>query len=230
MAGAAEKFIERFSRIQVAVHITGALSILILYITGFPISFPEQLGWIPKILFGFPITMFIHRVAGVILLLTALITIIYHTLNAIFIREHFLRHVLPAKKDFSDIIADIKYTFGIGEEKPKYGKYSWMEKIDVYSVIFIDGIILGISGVILMMPFLFMKIIPIHLMLSFKSIHAGFAIISVVGILFHFYMAHLSPEHFPIDCVIFNGEMSIKEAEETHPEWVREIKDEGVVV
>jgi hypothetical protein len=49
----------------------------------------------------------------------------------------------------------------------------------------------------------------------------------VVGILFHFYMAHLSPEHFPMDCVIFNREMSIKEGDISR---IREIKDEGVVV
>lgn len=229
MTNSAEKFIERFSRVQVAVHLTGALSILILYITGFPISFPEQLGWIPKILFGFSTTMFIHRVAGIVLLLAVLITIIYHTLNAIFIREPFLRHILPTRKDFSDIIRDIKYTFGLGDEKPQYEKYSWIEKIDIFSVILIDGVILGLSGLVLMMPFLFMKILPIQLMLSVKGIHAGFAIISVVGILFHFYMAHLSPEHFPINCSIFSGEISSEEAEEKYPGWIKEMKDEGVV-
>lgn len=227
MANAAEKFIERFSRVQVAVHFTGAFSILILYITGFPISFPEQLGWIPKILFGYPTIMFIHRVAGIALLLVALITIVYHVLNAIFLREPFLRHVLPSKKDLTDIIMDIKYAFGRGDGKPQYGKYDWMEKIDIYSVIIIDGIILGITGLVLMMPFLFMKIIPIHLMPSIVSIHAGFAIISVVGILFHFYMAHFSPEHFPLDCTIFSGEISLEEAEEKYPEWVEEIREEG---
>lgn len=230
MTSMAEKLIERFSRIQVAVHFTGALSILILYITGFPMTFPEQLGWIPNILMGYSVTMFIHRVAGIVLLLVALIVIIYYILNTVFIHESFFKNILPTRKDFSDILLDVKYAFGVGDLKPQYGKYDWVEKLDVFSVIIIDVVVLGISGLIMMMPYLFVKMIPVQMMLSIGSIHAGFAVISVVGILFHIYIAHISPEHFPMNRAIFSGEVSLKEAKENHPEWINETREEGVSV
>jgi len=42
--------IRRFSRSQIAIHAIAALSILVLYITGLPITFPDQVGWIPALL------------------------------------------------------------------------------------------------------------------------------------------------------------------------------------
>lgn len=229
MTGTVENLVERFSSMQVGIHAAGALSIMLLYLTGFPVSFPDQLGWIPKILFGYSTTMLIHHIAGIMLLLVAVVLVIFYGLRAVVAQDPFIRNVLPSLKDIGDIITDIKYTFGLADKPPSYRKFSWLEKIDIYSVVVTDGIILGITGLIMLMPYVFMKIIPIQLFTSIRYIHAGFAIVSITGILFHIYVAHLSPAHFPMDRCIFSGELPLEEAEEVYPEWVSELKDEGAL-
>jgi formate dehydrogenase subunit gamma len=221
------EYVTRFSKFQIGVHAVGALSILLLYFTGFPISFPVALWWIPAAL-GYPLMMLIHRIAGATLVVVALILIIYHVLNAVFIRERFLRYVLPTQKDVIDAIYDVAYTFRLSDKKPRYDKRSWLEKFDLYTIAIIDGLLMCTTGILLWMPYLAMKIMPAPYLLAVTSVHAAFAVLSIAGVLLHFYLAHLSPEFFPLNRSMFSGEIPREEAEKKYGVWLDEI--EGGVV
>lgn len=116
--------IRRFSRSQIAIHAIAAFSILVLYITGLPITFPDQVGWIPALLGGYPVTMFIHRIAAAGFIITGVYLVVYHGLYDVFIGGSFFTDVWPGIKDIKDAVNDTKHILRLSSDKPpRYGKY-----------------------------------------------------------------------------------------------------------
>ncbi|MBU4492338.1 MAG: cytochrome b/b6 domain-containing protein [Euryarchaeota archaeon] len=218
--------IKRFSISQIAVHAVAAASILLLYFTGLPMTFPEQLGWIPAILGGYEVTMFIHRIAAFCLIVSGIYFVIHYLLNGILVRKSLSTGIFPKIQDVWDAINDTLRLFRLplGKDQiPKFGKYTWIAKFEFWSIFFEGGIFI-ITGIILWFPFQFMAVMPKDYIAAAKIIHAGFAIISICGVSFHSYMVHFNPARFRIDRSVFSGEMPEEEAKEMHPKWYEEIK------
>lgn len=218
--------IRRFSVVQIATHALAAGSILILYITGLPITFPDQLGWIPAVLGGYPVTMTIHRIAAVGFVTAGVYMVVYHGLFDIFIGRSFFTEVWPRIRDTRDAFHDALHVLKVPLEKtqvPLYGKYSWIAKAEFWSF-FSEAVIFLITGFILWFPFQSMAFMQPQYLLTARYLHAGFAVVSVCGIAFHSYMVHFNPENFHLDRAIFNGIISEEEVRERYPLWYEEIK------
>ena len=215
--------IKRFSISQIAIHALGAFSILTLYITGLPITFPDQLGWIPALLGGYPVTMLIHRIAAVGFIVTGVYLLTYHALYDAFVSRSFLTEIWLKIKDIKDAIKDTKHLLGLSKDKPDYGKYSWIAKAEFWSF-FGEAAIFLVTGSILWFSWQSLAFMPPQYLLSARYIHAGFAAVSVCGVAFHSYMVHFNPENFRIDRCIFTGVVPEKEAKERYPLWHEEIQ------
>jgi len=218
--------IKRFNTSQIVVHAVAAASILLLYFTGLPITFPSQLGWIPAALGGYGVTMTIHRIAAFCLIVSGIYFAVNYLLHSFFVSKSLTTKVFPKTKDIWDAVNDVMLLFRapLAEKQiPKPEKYSWLQKFEFWSIFFEGGIFI-ITGIILWFPFQFMAILPKDYIATARIIHAGFAIISICGITFHTYVAHYNPERFAIDRVVFSGEMPEEEAKEKHPLWYEEIK------
>lgn len=218
--------IRKFSTSQIAIHAVAALSILTLYITGLPITFPNQLGWIPALLGGFPVTMTIHRIAALGFVVSGVYIVVYHGLFDAFIGRSVFTDIWPKLKDITDAVNDALLIMGVPMDKtqiPQYGKYSWIAKAEYWSF-FSEAIIFLITGSILWFSFQAMAFMPPQYLLTARYIHAGFAVISICGIAFHSYMVHFNPESFRIDRCIFTGTIPEEEARERYPSWYEEVK------
>lgn len=215
--------IRRFSKSQIAIHALGAFSILTLYITGLPVTFPDQLGWIPALLGGYAVTMTIHRIAAAGFVAAAVYNVVYHGLFDAFIGRSVFTKVFPGIRDFRDAIKDALLVLKISVEKPRYEKYSWIAKAEYWSF-FCEAIVFLITGTILWFPFPAMAFMPPQYLLAARYIHAGFAVISVCGVAFHSYMVHFNPENFRLDRCIFNGRIPEEEVRERYPLWYEEVK------
>lgn len=218
--------IRRFSSSQVAVHAVAAFSILTLYITGLPITFPGQLGWIPALIGGYPVAMTIHRIAAVGFVISGVYIVVFHAFYDIFVGKSVFTQVFPKFSDIKDALNDTLLILKVPLEKsqmPQYGKYSWIAKAEYWSF-FTEAIIFLITGSILWFSWQSLAFMPPQYLLTARYIHAGFAVISVCGIAFHSYMVHFNPENFRLDRCIFTGRISEAEAKERYPLWYEEAK------
>jgi formate dehydrogenase subunit gamma len=216
--------IKRFSISQIAIHALGAFSILALYITGLPITFPQQLGWIPALLGGYAVTMLFHRIAAVGFIVTGVYLVIYQGLYDAFIGRSYFTDVWPRIKDVHDVVNDTKHILKLTADKPpRYGKYSWIAKAEFWSF-FCEAAIFLVTGGILWFSWQALVFMPPQYLLTARYIHAAFAVVSVCGVAFHSYMVHFNPENFRIDRCIFTGFMPEEEVKEKYPMWHEEIK------
>ena len=219
--------IERFTSNQIIVHFIAALSLLILYFTGIPQLYPEHLGWIMDLI-GLSKAMFIHRLAGFGLVSVAVYYLIYSIFSVVITgKEYYSKILFPTSADVIDYVNDNLSILGMHQQRIDYDKYSWLEKGLIWSVIIVDCIIMGITGIILFAPWSFASILPLPYLMTIRLVHASFAILSLCVILPHFYIVHLSQFKFPMSNSIFTGTISEEEAREEYPKWYREVTGEN---
>ena len=115
---------------------------------------------------------------------------------------------------------------GLGSEER--GAINWIKNnrylLGLLIFLIIWGIaIIGSTGLLLWFPELFTRVIPGWSVNVATIIHSDEALLAV-GFIFtiHFFNTHLRPEKFPMDFVIFNGQLPKEEfIEERGDQWKR---------
>jgi len=137
-------------------------------------------------------------------------TVFYFILNLIykfFVKKERLRAMLPSFKDLKDMIIMNLYVFGIKKEEPKYGRYTFGQKIDFY-IILVGIPVLSLTGLSMYYTSVSASILsPTGIALA-AVIHRSVAIFLAWFVLsVHLYYAHLAPGMFPVNTVILTGNM-----------------------
>jgi cytochrome b subunit of formate dehydrogenase len=123
--------------------------------------------------------------------------------------------MVPTVQDFRDAAGTLKH-FVQGTPRPKVGKFDFAEKFEYWGL-FLGGILMSTTGVILVWPEVLTQILPGIVVAAVRTIHgfeATFAVLVVA--LWHTYSVILRPEVFPLDTSIFTGKMSVERLEEEH--------------
>ena len=178
---------------------------------------------ISKIMGGYEVTGFIHRVAAVV-------TFIYFGLHIGYLIKKvkkrkikvtsFLKgqnSLIPNKNDLLELIATMKWFVGKGP-RPDYGRWTYWEKFDYWAV-FWGVAVIGSSGLLLWFPEFFTNLgVPGAVINIATIIHSDEALLAV-GFIFtyHFFNTHFRPDKFPMDTVIFTGKVHIEEFKEDRP-------------
>jgi formate dehydrogenase subunit gamma len=125
-----------------------------------------------------------------------------------FIKKEKLTAMLPSCKDFKDFFEMNLYIFGLKKEEPKYGRYTFGQKLDFY-IIAVSLPTLSLTGLTMYYPTVSASIVsPMGIALA-AVIHRSVAIFLAWFVLsVHFYYAHLAPDLFPINTVILTGKVS----------------------
>ncbi|MFP4559139.1 MAG: cytochrome b/b6 domain-containing protein [Archaeoglobaceae archaeon] len=207
--------LKRFSAPQKVVHFLISFSILMLLITGLPVTFFESLGWVVAGLGGSEVTMLLHRFFALLLLA-----------SIVFFGIYFILERLTGKKGsklislglISGSVKDILWSINLRKERPKFDKYDWVMVADIIGIPILV-VIIGISGIFMWFPHWFFSDNP-ALFFTFRTIHAFFAIFFLLFVFAHAGTLHLTPGNFPMNMTIFNGLISRKKAESEHPLWV----------
>jgi hypothetical protein len=226
----------RFKKIHVFLHLTVIISFLGLSLTGLPLKFSDQ-PW-AKILMGFyggaPNAALIHRMcAGLTFFYFA--TAILMSIHFLFIRKdlkgNFIQRLFgpeslcPNLRDIIDVVGMVRWFFFKGP-KPTFERWTYWEKFDFLAV-FWGMFAIGGSGLMLWFPEFFGAILPGWAFNVATIIHSDEALLAT-GFIFtvHFFNTHGRPEKFPMDFVIFNGQMSKHEfIEERGDQWARYEKE-----
>lgn len=221
-----EEYFIRFNihfRIQ---HIILFSSVILLILTGIPLKFPdfEPISFLLNLFGGIKNSRVIHRIAasGLIFFM------IYHMLWVVFHpegRRDFIM-LIPGIKDFKDFFQNIKYFLGWEKERPKFDRFSYIEKFDYWAVYWGCMIMIG-SGLFLWFMEPALKIFPKYIIDIAKEAHSDEALLATLAIvIWHFYNVHFNPSRFPGTLMWLHGKISLEEMKEEHPlEYERIMKE-----
>ncbi len=130
-----------------------------------------------------------------------------YLVHKFFIKKESVTAMLPAFKDLKDFIHMNLYIFGIAKEEPKYGRYTFGQKIDFY-LIAVGLPTLALTGLTMYYTSVSASILPPVGIALAAVIHRSVAIFLAWFILsVHLYYAHLAPGLFPVNTVILTGKM-----------------------
>jgi hypothetical protein len=129
--------------------------------------------------------------------------------------------LFPNWQDWEQLKGMFRWFFFKGP-KPLFDRWTYWEKFDFFAV-FWGMFAIGSSGLVLWFPELFGTVLPGWIFNVATIVHSEEALLAT-GFIFtvHFFNTHLRPEKFPMDFVIFNGEISKEEMiEERQLQWER---------
>lgn len=216
--------IVRFDEHQRLQHVLMMSSFITLALTGLPQKFSDLSlsQWWVDLLGGLEIVRAIHRTAGVIMLSDCVYHLGYVAYRMGIQRRLGPLRMLPGPKDVRDVFQTLLYFLGLQPEKPKFDRFSYLEKFDYWAV-FWGIFMIGGSGLILMFPVLATHLLPGQILPVAITIHSDEAILAVGWILVvHMFNVHLAPWVFPFNPAIFTGKMTVRQCAEEHPlEWER---------
>ena len=205
-------YLKRFSTSQKIAHFLISLSILMLLITGLPITF-KSLKWVIDVFGGPQNTMLLHRFFALVLLAS----IVYFGVYFILERLSGKGEKILSTDLIKNSIKDLLWALNLSKERPKFGKYDWIMVADIIGVPILV-IIIGISGIFMWIPHLFVASNP-ALFFAFRTIHAFFAIFFLLFVFAHAGILHLTPGNFPMNMSIFTGLIEDRKAKVEHPLW-----------
>lgn len=201
-------------------------SFIVLVITGFALKFPESF-WVKGIaaIIGqntFEARGIVHRVASVVLVIVS----VYHVFYLLFTARgrQLLKDFLPKKQDITDFIQSMKYLIGKSETRPLYGRFSYIEKMEYWAVVW-GTFIMGVTGVILWFENFFLKYVTNTGMDISAAIHYYEAILASLAIVvWHFYFIFLNPDVYPMNKAWIKGYLTKEEMEKEHPLELTELE------
>jgi hypothetical protein len=158
--------------------------------------------------------------------LAAIVTVVYWTAEwcsvgmVVRARGKNLRgpgSMMFGKKDLEDLVGMFSWFFGRGH-KPQFDRYTYWEKFDYVSLT-IGTVIIGLTGFMMWFPLETTELLPGIFLNIALVIHSNEALLAmgVIFIFVHFFSAHLRPESFPIDKVIFTGTLPVDHYRQDRP-------------
>jgi len=202
---------ERFSWNFRAQHWILLTSCLTLIVTGLPLKFHE--ARISQ--------LFFDRIGAVGLIAVGT----YHLFYLAAFREgrrNFLK-LLPQPQDVRDLFQMFRYFLGRSEERPRFGRFSYVEKFDYWAVYWGMVVMIG-SGLILWFLETSLQYLPKFAADIAREAHSDEGLLATLAIIiWHFYNVHLNPEHFPMNRTFLTGKISEAEMRAHHPLEYEEI-------
>ncbi len=200
-------------------HILLFTTFITLVITGFWLKYPEAfwVKWIIAVIGenAFELRGLIHRIAAVIMIIAS----VYHLFYVIFTKRgrQLIKDLWFKKSDLTELSGMALYLIGKKEEKPKLGRFSYIEKAEYWAVVW-GTIVMGGTGFILWFENIFIPIFNVSGIDIATAIHWYEAILASLAILvWHFYMVFLNPDVFPMNKAWLTGYLTRHQMENEHP-------------
>ncbi|KXK55513.1 MAG: Formate dehydrogenase-like protein cytochrome b subunit [Chlorobi bacterium OLB5] len=200
-------------------------SFIVLILTGFGLKFPEAF-WVKWIVFiigenAFEARGIVHRIAAIVMIAAS----VYHVYYILFVPrgKQLLKDFLPRKQDLLDFKDSILYLIGKSDIKPKLGRFSYIEKMEYWAVVW-GTVIMSATGFILWFENTFLKIVGTEGMEVSTVIHYYEAILASLAILvWHFYFIFVNPDVYPMNKAWIKGTLTKEQMEHEHPLELEEI-------
>ena len=214
--------IQRFSVIDRTMHLFLMFSFLALAGTGLPLFFADR-PWaqsLAGVIGGYGFTGTLHRFAAAVMFAVFFAHLVRVGIRVFGRGERNLLwgpdSFVPRPKDLVDMIQHFRWFLGMGP-RPQFDRYTYWEKFDYWAVFWGMGVI-GFSGLLMWFPEFFLTFLPGWTLNVALIVHSEEALLAMLFIFtVHFFNGHLRPEKFPMDPVIFTGEMTVEELRHERP-------------
>jgi cytochrome b subunit of formate dehydrogenase len=205
----------RFNRWWRAAHLTGAISIMTLTLTGITVLYAES-SWAPFMmnLLGGPETAgYIHRVGAIGFMSVFFIHLIYFAVRIGRSWRTFEwfgpNSLIPSWQDLNDAVAMFRWFFNLGP-RPELDRFTYWEKFDYWAP-FWGMTIIGVSGVIMWFPVQAGSFLPGWAFNVAAIVHGEEAFLAAVFLFtVHFFNNHFRPDKFPQDTTMFTGRVPLE--------------------
>jgi cytochrome b subunit of formate dehydrogenase len=210
----------RFTLSHRLQHWVMTLSFTVLAITGLPqrYALTPWAEWIIASLGGIEAVRIIHRASAAVFILITL----YHFV-ALAYRVFVLRvrmTMLPALKDATDLLDAIRYNLGLARQHPRFPRYSFVEKLEYWSLIW-GSVIMILTGFMLWNPIAAASFLPGEFIPAAKAAHSAEALLAVLAVLiWHFYSVHVKT----FNRSMFTGKLTRQQMVEEHAAELEEIE------
>ncbi len=224
-----ELVVRRWSWWARATHAVLALSVFGLILTGMTMHYADAF-WAEPLLWlfrGERGAAAVHKVCAVGFLASAAMHVIGILLAWITGRwspRSLLDEdsIVPRWRDVRQVGEYIRYLRGEGP-RPEFARFTFWEKFDYLAEVW-GLLIIGLTGFVMWFPVRFLAFLPGWAVNAARIFHSYEAILAM-GFLFtvHYFNTHLRPEVFPVDEVIFTGNIPLREIHERYPGWYRRV-------
>jgi cytochrome b subunit of formate dehydrogenase/nitrate/TMAO reductase-like tetraheme cytochrome c subunit len=213
---------ERLNRSERIQHILTLSSFFVLVITGFALKFKWS---IPFLSDATNVTLRGdgHRAAAIVMVATS----VYHVFYAVFTERgrDQLARMMPRLQDAHDVVAMLKYYIGISDHKPKFGRYSYVEKAEYLALVW-GTIVMVVTGFMLWFENETLKRIPMWGLDVATLVHYYEAILATLAIfVWHLYYVIINPDFAPMSFTWIDGKLSRHHMEHEHPLELEEIEE-----
>ena len=217
----AGKHVRRFSPVWRIAHISFALSLMVLTLTGMPMFYPDA-PWAAAIMSGLGgphVAGNIHRVCAVIFAGVFFWHLFYIAWRIGRDWKNFKvfgpNSMVPNLQDGKDMLGMFQWFFGLGP-RPVFDKWTYWEKFDYWAP-FWGVTIIGVSGLMMWLPGVFGAFLPGWVFNVAAIFHGEEAFLAVVFLFtVHFFNNHFRPDKFPVEVVMFTGTFSLEEFKHEH--------------
>jgi len=193
-------------------HLALIICFVILILTGLPLLFDPS-TWLKRIFFfetSFAWRGFLHRTAGVGLILISLVHLFYVGFTSRG-REIFWA-LMPNLKDVTDAFESFAYNLGLSAwlyrkgflrkflnnhpywlfvRPPEFGRYNFVEKLEYLALLWGNSIMI-VTGIFLWATNLSLRLLPIWVYDIFRIVHSYEAILAFLAVIvWHLYNVHL---------------------------------------
>ncbi|HEU5359661.1 MAG TPA: cytochrome b/b6 domain-containing protein [Candidatus Deferrimicrobiaceae bacterium] len=204
-------------------HMVMFSSVIILIITGMPIKFPDFVlsRYLVALWGGIHNSTLVHRIGAVMLIYFMVHHLVYTVLSRQGRRDFIL--LIPTPKDLRDAVQNVRHFLGKNPERPRFGRFSYIEKFDYWAVYWGCVIMIG-SGLFLWFESITLKWFPKYVLDVAHEMHSDEALLATLAIIiWHFYNVHFNPDRFPGTLMWWHGQISEQEMKEEHPLEYEEI-------
>jgi formate dehydrogenase gamma subunit len=188
-------------------------SFTVLVLSGFALQYPDS--WLAWSLGGSEsLRRILHRVAAVVMLVVGA----YHLVYLGWSQEGraWVKDMLPARKDFSDLIGNFAYYLGIRKEKPKVARFGYAEKAEYWAVVW-GTIIMGLTGLMIWFKISIFGFLSRWWIDVALAVHFYEAVLATLAIIvWHFYHVIFDPDVYPVNFAFIDGKVSEDFYKEEH--------------
>jgi formate dehydrogenase gamma subunit len=208
----------RLNRSESNQHLVVAGAFIVLAATGFMLYLPESVleqVALRETVFG--IRRWVHRIAGVVLILASL----YHIFYVAFVPagRRWLRDMWPRRKDATDLAQNLSYFLGRRQHPPEFDRFGYQAKVEYYALILTNAL-MAMSGVMLWTESMWSKFV-LDIALVIHGMEAVLACLALM--VWHLYRVHLRPREFPLDRTWRAPVLDEKTMQEEHAHHYRKI-------
>jgi predicted CXXCH cytochrome family protein len=194
------------------------VSFILLVVTGFMLRYPD--AWWVFLLRrlssrAFELRSLLHRISAVLMVAASLYHIAYvaSTVRG----RRFVRDMWLRVQDLRDPIAVLKYNTGLSPDKPKFDRFSYIEKAEYWALVW-GTVVMAVTGTVMWFDNTFIGLLTKLGYDVSRTIHFYEAWLASLAILvWHFYFVIFNPDVYPMNMAWWNGTLTEREMEDEHP-------------